>query len=168
MKQNFLLNDNRRQSDKKVCKKTYHYFKKLTSLGIVFSLAFCFRSFQAFVHILLSKVKVLSLPFFQEKISSFSLAFCFRSFQAFVYVPLSKVKVLSLPFFQEKISSFSLAFCFRSFQAFVYVPLSKVKVLSLPFFQERKEDKRIFVFLLISSPAFGNCEVMSSPSPCIS
>ena len=133
MKQNFLLNDNRRQSDKKVCKKTYHYFKKLTSLGIVFSLAFCFRSFQAFVHILLSKVKVLSLPFFQEKISSFSLAFCFRSFQAFVYVPLSKVKVLSLPFFQE-----------------------------------RKEDKRIFVFLLISSPAFGNCEVMSSPSPCIS
>ncbi len=133
MKQNFLLNDNRRQSDKKVCKKTYHYFKKLTSLGIVFS-----------------------------------LAFCFRSFQAFVYVPLSKVKVLSFPFFQEKISSFSLAFCFRSFQAFVYVPLSKVKVLSLPFFQERKEDKRIFVFLLISSPAFGNCEVMSSPSPCIS
>ena len=133
MKQNFLLNDNRRQSDKKVCKKTYHYFKKLTSLGIVFSLAFCFRSFQAFVHILLSKVKVLSLPFFQEKISSFSLAFCFRSFQAFVYVPLSKVKVLSLPFFQE-----------------------------------RKEDKRIVVFLLISSPAFGNCEVMSSPSPCIS
>ena len=133
MKQNFLLNDNRRQSDKKVCKKTYHYFKKLTSLGIVFSLAFCFRSFQAFVHILLGKVKVLSLPFFQEKISSFSLAFCFRSFQAFVYVPLSKVKVLSLPFFQE-----------------------------------RKEDKRIFVFLLISSPAFGNCEVMSSPSPCIS